>query len=286
MIRQFYWALRRELWENRWLWLAPAAIAAVLVLGSVGYALRLPGTIAAVATLDAAHFHRAVLEPYDLVAGIMMAVGLVAAVIYCVDALYGERRDRSVLLWKSLPVSDVETVLAKLSIPVLVLPVAIWALTVAVQLLVLLASSVILAAHGQGAGPLWSDPRLLPNAFGLLYHLVVLHGIATAPIYAWMLLVSAWAPRAPLAWAILPPAAIGILERVAFGTTRFAELLIAPLGGGGESAPAPAGGRLMDTMMRPGAGQLLTAPAFWTGLAVAALFVSGAVRLRRAAQPL
>lgn len=292
MIRRFTWALRRELWENRWLWIAPAAIAAVLVLGFVAYAFRLPGTIAAVARLDAAHIHD-LTEPYALVAGIMMGVGLLVAVVYCVDALYGERRDRSVLLWKSLPVSDLETVLAKLCIPILVLPLLTWALTIAVQLVMLLASSAIFAAHGQGAAQLWAGSRVLPDALPLLYHLVVLHGIATAPIYAWMLLVSAWAPRAPLAWAILPPAAIGIGERVAFGTTRFAQLLISPLGGGSRATAVPAAaqsatpdGGFMGELMRPAFGQLVVAPAFWIGLAIAALFVLGAVRLRRAAQPI
>ena len=287
MIRHFMWALRRELWENRWLWLAPSAIAAALMIGFVAYAFRLPGTVAAAAALDAIHFHQAIIEPYEIVAGIMMAVGIFVAVVYCVDALYGERRDRSVLLWKSLPVSDLETVLAKLCIPVLVLPLICWGLTIALHILMLLTSSAVLTAHGGNAAVLWSGTQLLPDEFGLLYHLVVLHGIAAAPIYAWMLLVSAWAPRAPLAWALLPPAAIGVIERVAFGTTRFAEMLIAPLGGGGagSSATTPAGGGMMAELMRPSLGQLLVSLAFWVGLAIAALFVLGAVRLRRASQP-
>ena len=242
MIRHFMWALRRELWENRWLWLAPAGIAAALMIGFIAYAFRLPGTMAAMTAVDSAHFQQGVIEPYEIVAGIMMAVGLFVAVIYSVDALYGERRDRSVLLWKSLPVSDLQTVLAKLCIPVLVLPLIVWVLVAALHLLMLLTSTAILAAHGSSATLLWSGTGLVPDEFGLLYHLVMLHGIAASPLYAWMLLVSAWAPRAPLAWAFLPPAAIGVLERVAFGTTGFAEMLIAPLGGGGRSAPAPAGG--------------------------------------------
>ena len=288
MIRHFMWALRRELWENRWLWLAPSAISVVVLLGFVAYAFRIPGAIAAASALDTAHFHRAVLEPYDLAAGILMIVGFIVAAVYCVDALYGERRDRSVLLWKSLPVSDLETVLAKLCIPVLVLPLICWALTVALHVLMLLTSTAILAAHGQGSALLWAQARLLPDTIGLLYHLVALHGLAVAPIYAWMLLVSAWAPRAPLAWAILPPAAIGIGERVAFGTTRFVELLAAPLGAGvarGSPVAAPGGGALMDALMQPTLGQLLLLPAFWIGLAIASVFVLGAVRLRRSAQP-
>lgn len=286
MIRQFTWSIRRELWENRWLWLAPLAVAAALMIGFIAYAFRLPGTIAALRTLDAAHLHRGLVEPYDIVAGVMMGIGLIIAVIYCVDALYAERRDRSVLLWKSLPVSDLETVLAKLAIPILVLPLICWALTVALQLLMLLTSTAILAAHGDSAAAVWTEARLVPNALGLLYHLVALHGVAFAPVYGWLLFVSAWAPRAPLAWAILPPAAIGVIERVAFGTTHFAELLISPMSGRSVAPSSmPAGGGLMAELMMPSPGQLLITPALWIGLAIATLFVLGATRVRRAAQP-
>jgi ABC-2 type transport system permease protein len=286
MIRHFIWALRRELWENRWLWLAPSAIAAALMVGFIAYAFRLPGTMAALLALDAVHLHRAVAEPYEVVTGVMMGIGLLIAVIYCVDALYGERRDRSVLLWKSLPVSDLETVLAKLCIPVLVLPLICWALTVGLQLIMLAVSSAILAANGSSPAFLGAETRILPNAVGLLYHLVALHGIGFSPIYGWLLFVSAWAPRAPLAWAILPPAAVGVIERVAFGTNRFAELLIAPITGGGGTAPQAArGGGLMEELMSPSPGQLLITPALWIGLVIAAMFVFGATRLRRAAQP-
>jgi ABC-2 type transport system permease protein len=288
MTGRFVWALRRELWENRWLYLAPSAIAVALLLGFVAYAFRIPGTIATLRTLDAAHIHRGLVEPYDIVAGIMMGIGLLIAVIYCVDALYGERRDRSILLWKSLPVSDLETVLAKLSIPIAVLPLICWALTVALHLLMFGISSAILGAHGESTTMLRAETRILPNALGLLYHLVALHGIGFAPIYAWLLLVSAWAPRAPLAWAILPPAAIGITERLAFGTTHFAELLISPLSGGGNGGTSPAmagGGGLMDELMQPSIGHFLTTPALWIALAITALFVLAATRARRAAQP-
>lgn len=287
MIRKFGWALRRELWEMRWIWLAPSGIAVVLVVGFAAYALHLPGRMTAIATLDAAHQRQALIAPYEVVAGFLMVAGLLVAAIYCVDTLYGERRDRSILLWKSLPVSDTMTVLAKLCIPVLVLPVIIWALTVAVHVAMLLTSTAVLAANGESVALLWSELHLVPNSLGLLYHLVALHGISTAPLYAWLLLVSAWATRAPLAWAILPPVAIGFLERVAFGTTRFAELVVSRLAGGSSAAAEQtAGATLMDSMAAVPVTRLLAEPGLWVGFAVAAVFLVGAVRLRRSAQPI
>jgi ABC-2 type transport system permease protein len=285
MIRQFYWALRRELWENRWLWLAPSGVALVLAIGVATYAFRIPEPMRAITALAAMHQRQAISAPYDVVAGLMMGVGLLVAAIYCVDALYGERRDRSILLWKSLPVSDAITVLAKLTIPVLVLPVIIWALTVAVQLVLLLLSTAVLTAHGESAGLLWTQLHLGRDSLGLLYHLVALHGISTVPLYAWLLLVSAWATRAPFAWAILPPAAIMLFERVAFGTTRIASLLVNRLGGGASAPPPVPGATLMESMNAVPLTRLVVAPGLWIGFLVAAVFVVGAVRLRRSAQP-
>ena len=285
MIRQFYWALRRELWENRWLWLAPSGVALVLAIGVATYAFKISGPMRAIAALAALHQRQAISEPYDVIAGLMMGIGLLVAAIYCVDALYGERRDRSVLLWKSLPVSDAMTVVAKLTIPVLVLPVIIWALTIAVQVVLLLVTTAVLTAHGESAALLWTQLHFGSNSVGLLYHLVALHGISTAPVYAWLLLVSAWATRAPFAWAVLPPAAILLFERVAFGTTHIAHVLVTRLGGG-ESAPPPApGASLMESMNAVPFTKLLVAPGLWIGFAVAAVFLIVAVRLRRSAQP-
>lgn len=285
MIRHFYWALKRELWENRWLWLAPSGVAVVLAFGVATYAFSIPGPMRAISALAELHQRRAVSAPYDVVAGLMMAIGLIVAAIYCVDALYGERRDRSILLWKSLPVSDAMTVLAKLTIPVLVLPVITWALTIAVQLVLLLLSTAVLASHGQSTALLHTQLHLGSDALGLLYHLVALHGISTVPAYAWLLLVSAWATRAPFAWAILPPTAIILFERVAFGTTRVARILVDLLGGGVSAPPPAPGASLMDSMMTVPFAQLIASPGLWMGFAVAAVLIAGAVRLRRSGQP-
>ena len=178
------------------------------------------------------------------------------------------------------------TVVAKITIPVVVMPLVVWALTVAVHVAMLLASTAILAVAGQSASLLWKSVGLGTNSLALLYHLLALHGLLTAPIYGWLLLVSAWATRAPLAWAVLPPVAIAFLERVAFGTMHFARLIFSRLSSGLESMPSRAGSTLMDSMTLLPLSQFVLQPALWAGFAIAALFVVGAVRLRRSAQPL
>ena len=89
---------------------------------------------------------------------------------YCLDALHGERRDRSILFWKSLPVSDLTTVLAKASIPLVILPLLTFAITVAMQWIMLLLSSAVLLASGLSVATLWTQLSLFQMSLMLLYH--------------------------------------------------------------------------------------------------------------------
>ena len=111
--RPFYWSVRRELWENRSLYLAPLIVAAVQVFGFAISAIGLAERRRAVLLLDPAVQRARIEEPYDIAAMMMLLLCSSSVVFYCLDALYGERRDRSVLFWKSLPVSDLTTVLSK-----------------------------------------------------------------------------------------------------------------------------------------------------------------------------
>jgi ABC-2 type transport system permease protein len=276
MMNRFAWAVRRELWESRWLYLAPFAVAVAL---AVGFAVGFPFHVAGPMT------DKTVADLYDLVAGLMMVTGFLVGAIYCVDALYSERHDRSVLFWKSLPVSDVLTIVTKLFIPMVLLPVLTWLLTVGVQLVMLLSIGITLAAKGLNPSVVWSSIRPLSTAFPLLYHLVGLHGLYAAPLYGWLILVSAWAPRAPFAWAVLPPLALVFLERVTLGTMHFAGVILSRLGAEPGQAPARTGGSMLDNMNWLPMSDFIVAPRLWLGLAVAALFVYAAVRLRRLALP-
>src|SRR5262249_35652202 len=130
-------------------------------------------------------------------------------------------RDRSILFWKSLPVSDRITVLAKASIPLLALPLLTFLVTFATQALMLLLGSLRLLASGHSPVALWTQLPFFKMWALLFYHLIVVHALWWAPFWGWLLLVSAWARRAALLWATLPLLAIGMLERIAFSTSLF-----------------------------------------------------------------
>ena len=279
------WSIRRELWENRSIYVAPLAVAAIFLAGFLIGLMGLPGRMRAALALGPMEQRQAIEQPYVLAAIMLMGIALVIAVVYCLDAFYGERRDRSILFWKSLPVSDLTTVCAKASIPILVIPVVTFAVTVATQLLMLLASSAVLAASGISAGPLWAHVPFVRTTMMNFGHLVVYHGIWYAPFFGWLLMVSAWANRAPFLWATLPPIAIGVVERMAFNTSHFAAMVRYRFIGDPASVPS-AGGMTMDMLGPHSLSDYLTSPGLWGGLAVTAVFLFAAVRLRRSRGPI
>ena len=283
--RRFAWSLRRELWESRSIYLAPLAVAAVIVVGALLAAFQLPDKMRAAAALAPPARHEAIVQHYLVASLLLMATTFVVAAFYCFDAFQSERRDRSILFWKSLPVSDLTTVLAKASIPLVVLPLLTVALTFVVHVVMLLVGSAALAASGQ-AGMLWSEVDLPRMTVLILYHMVTVHALWYAPIYAWLLLVSAWANRVPWLWATLPLLAIGTVERIAFGSTHFALFIAARFAGAPEGDDFHTPGSMLDPLMRMMPGKFLASPGLWIGLAVAAAFLFAAVRLRRSRGPL
>src|SRR6266851_9093567 len=279
--RPMYWSIRRELWENRSIYIAPLIVAGVFLLGF------LVATIGrAVATVDPARKAAVLAEPNSFAAGVIMATAFVVGVFYCLDALHGERRDRSIMFWKSLPVSDLTTVLSKASIPLVVLPLLTFAIIVAMQLIMLLLSTVVLLGSGLTVAKLWTQLPLFQMSLMLLYHLLAVHALWYAPIYGWLLLVSGWARRAAFLWAGLPLLAIGVVEKIAFNTSHFAAMLESRLSGGAAGASTASGSVLMPPMTQLTAGQFLISPGLWIGLGVAAAFLAAAVRLRRYQAPI
>jgi len=283
--RPFYWSVKRELLEYRSIYLAPLAFAGVILFGFVFVLARLPHTMQTLSSLDPAHQREALAQPYDVSAGLIMAAAFLVSIFYSLDALYGERRDRSILFWKSMPVSDLTTVLAKASIPVVVLPLLSFAITVVTQSIMLLLSSMVLLAGGFSVASLWTQLQLPQVLLMLLYHLVTAHMFWFAPFYAWLLLVSAWARRAPFLWAILPPLAIGIFEKVAFHSSYFFALINNRFSGGSDAVASMMGNFPFHPGMLLTVGAFLLAPGLWLGLVFAAIFLAAAVRLRHYREP-
>ncbi len=283
---RFCWSVQRELWENRAVYVAPLAVAGLMVFGVLISAGHMVRNVRAVLPLDPMQRIDAIARPYNVAAAAIMGTTLLVGIFYCLGALHSERRDRSILFWKSLPVSDLTTVLAKASIPIVAIPAITFGITVAMQAAMLAIETAAVAGRGMNPQQLWSNLPVFSMWLMLLYHLVTVHAIWYAPIFAWLLLVSAWARRAPFLWASVPLLAVGIVEKIAFNTSYFGALLLNRIGGGPESSSFASSANAMDGMTTITPWAYLISPGLWIGLAFTAACLAAAVRLRRLRGPI
>jgi ABC-2 type transport system permease protein len=284
--------IRREFWEHRALWVAPLAVAlALLMLAAVfGHHPEL---------INMKMQSGQPPPMLDIILfGWAVALYLTAAIlvsIYLLDCLYSERRDRSILFWKSLPVSDRQTVLVKFLVGFVIVPLATFALAAVTGAL---AAGILLVrnpAEYHGATPVWDTLSWL-RLEGLMLYGLVAALLWYAPYATWLMLASAWARRWPSAWAIILPLLLALCEHMSFGThylARFAQrsstellgLLFRADGdpgfGGSPGIQRGASGvsRMLTQHLDPSG--LLASPQLWLGLVAAALMLTLAIRVRR-----
>jgi ABC-2 type transport system permease protein len=227
--------------------------------------------------------------PYSMAPAPIMLATFLVGIFYCLDALYGERRDRSILFWKSLPVSDRTTVISKAAVPLVVLPLIAYVLSIVTQVILLMLSTMVLLGNGLSPGTLWAEFRFFQGLLIMFYGLTV-HTLWFAPIYCWLLLVSAWSRRAPILWAVLPPLVIAAFERITFKTSYFGYMLKYRVVGAMAEAfavkPKGSGDGDISRLSQLDPARILSAPGLWVGLIFAAAFLAAAVRLRRNREPI
>jgi ABC-2 type transport system permease protein len=287
--RPFYWSVRREIWENRSIYIAPAATALVVLVGLLIGGINLPHRVGQmVSTLNVTKRAMAAALPFTTASVVIMTASFIVAFFYCLGTLQGERRDRTILFWKSLPVSDLTTVLAKAAIPLVVLPLVTFAVVVVTQLIILLASFVILPRVGLPATALLTGSPPLKTWLILLY-ILGCFALWHAPIWGWLMLVSGWARRASFLWAIGPPLAVAVFERLAFGTAYVDAILRDRFTG----ALTAAFGSMLDDKGHPAVDldhfdpmKFLSSPGLWIGLVVAAALFAAVVWQRRYRAPI
>ena len=200
---------RRELWEHRTLWIVPLCVegllAISLLIGRIN--MDLPaGVLTAQQRVALFTIVQWVLaQPLFIVTAICLA-------FYLLDCLYAERKDRSILFWKSLPLSDELTVASKFLVAAVVVPLGVFLLAGAAGLLF----AAILGVRVPGTLG-FSSYEWLRTELVLLLE-VTLGVLWYSPIAGALLLFSAWIRRSPILWASLVPVVAPIVERVALGT--------------------------------------------------------------------
>jgi ABC-2 type transport system permease protein len=290
--RPFIWSVRRELWEYRSAYIAPLITAGFVMFGFLIRLAHLPELVRHLASRSQIEQFGEINKSTGFATVGIIVAGLVVSVFYSLGALNNERRDRSILFWKSLPVSDVTTVLSKASMPLFVVPCIVFVITLSVQLVMQVVGSAVLAAKGISPAILWTYWPPLKMTVMLLYGLVVLT-LWWAPIYGWLLFISAWAKRMTFLWAVLPVPAVMLVEKIGLDTSYLAHMFSDRLTGflgkafSYESAAnSVAKGTLPDQFSLLTPMRFLESPGLWLGLVAAGVFLAGAVWLRRNREPI
>ncbi len=285
-VRPFYWSVRRELWENRSLYIAPLVVAVLVLFGVFVGAVRMPAHIH-MDHIDASRSNQAAVAaiPYAAAAFFILAIGVIVGAFYCLGALHNERRDRSILFWKSMPVSDVTTVASKAATVHLVLPAILFVVILVAQILMMAIDFAVLVPTGLKVAGLWANWPLLRMGVVLAWALIAM-SIWYAPLTGWLLMVSAWAKRAPFLWAALPPLGLILVELFSFGTGHVAHLLGRRLSGGFDTAFSSVGphASMVDIDQIDVAG-FFSSFEVWGGLIVGLALLAAAVWLRRTRDP-
>jgi ABC-2 type transport system permease protein len=294
----FITLVRRELWEHRSLVWAPLAMALTIIVLSLvssamhgGVNIDLGDNRPMPELFSDAEKQRGIFSM--VMAGLVLPqllVGSVVVFFYLLDSLFTERRDRSILFWKSMPVSDTKTVLSKLFVALVAIPLWIWALSLVVGLVVFgVIAAQVSGTPAAGLGTWHGDTWLFVQA-SMLGKLAIA-ALWYLPVAGWLLLVSVIAKRAPFVWATLPFLVLSIAERMTLGTNEVGTLVARRLFGFGEEVSLSVTRSAIDVT---GVGEsitrsqamvsgfpLLASPELWLGVVVGAALVYAAIRLRR-----
>lgn len=290
--------VRREAWEHGAIWLVPVVMSLVLVvlavMASFGLLDDISIEIISEHNVDAREMTGGLAAFNFAMFGWFAMVMSIVGTFYLLDCLLADRKDRSILFWKSLPVSDLKTVLSKLMTAAILIPLIAFAASFVTNLLLLIVGSVDLLVLGLSPWEtLWAPNPLFRTSI-LVFYAMIVQVLWYLPLMGYLMLVSAFAKRAVMVWAVIPPLVISVLEQQLLGTRHFAALIADRLGGvfplafdvNVREGNVESLGELADKIDRPlfeviDIGPLLQSAGFWMGLLVAAGFIAGAVYLRR-----
>ena len=310
------WLVKREFWEHKggFFW-APLVVGSIIVLGTVastvaGLALKsqhgmningqqvtnLSGVIKPEQQVEIIN---AVSQGYIAASAPLFMVMAVVIFFFSLGTLFDERKDRSVLFWKSLPVSDGETVLSKLAMALVAAPLITLAFGIVTSMLVLLVALIGASMTGLNLAGVFAQPATYLAPFKLAAILPV-YLVWALPTVGWLMMVSAWARTKVFLWAVGVPVLTGVLlawfnamfdfnwDLQWFWKNIVARGLLSVAPGSWFGFVDPAGGMHVQNNHSPDFNVLVvqswkTLASFnaWIGAAIGAGMIYAAARLRR-----
>jgi ABC-2 type transport system permease protein len=215
----FKWLLKREFWENRggffWAPVIAGGIQAILyslaiIMTSLARGnININGqTLNGMITSPPEEIARGIGMSADtiLMAGTGLALLILAFVVffYALGSLYDDRRDRSVLFWKSLPISDAHTVLSKAVWALLLAPVIALIIGLITGLILWIPTAIIISVNGFPGTSIFTHSHPL-RVIGNLLVTMPVQMLWSLPTVGWLMFCSAWARSKPFLWAVLIP---------------------------------------------------------------------------------
>jgi len=280
--------VRREFWENRSLWIAPLVVAGVVLFASATGGIHIGGdepfgNEGDVKALESLLGAPQVIYLFTMVAFTIFQFVVLGFVVffYLLDSLLGERKDRSILFWKSLPLSDTQVVTSKVLTALVATPVIVLVVSAVTQLLF----GVIWSIRGSGdTGLVAFDPaawfQLQIGSWLLAFVTVVWY----LPLAGYLLLVSVWARRNAFLWAVLPIIGVITAEGLLMRSNHFALFMADRFIGGFQAMAAETKHFEFHSLagfMASRAGLVFKQPGAWLGAAAAAAMFVAAIRIRR-----
>lgn len=292
--------LKREVWEHRSIYVTPLAITSIVTLGTLamlmfagGFAKELDVAIFGATNIAGDAERKVALTGFFVgTSWVFLLAAMVLTVFYTLDCLYAERKDKSILFWRSLPITDAEAVLSKLATAIVVIPLVTVIAIIATHIVNLVVTSIWVSAKGADAGHLiWGSVPLLDNWLAALI-VTLASAIWMSPFIGWFLFVSAYTKRSPLLMAFMPLVLIPLLELIFLRSTVFAEAVFTRRGmiplfrgmdmkGFFDEESLHVNEEIVSLLAHLDVVQFLTSPSMWAGLVVCALFVTAAIYVRR-----
>jgi ABC-2 type transport system permease protein len=215
--------MKREFWENKGAFrTTPLVIGGIMLLAMLMFIITfnhfdnefqsLTELLRFIAQSDT-ELREKVLFGVNLhISSIFSTVLAFVVFFYLLGSLYDDRKDRSILFWKSLPASDTLTITSKLLSAMFMAPLIFWVIYIITHITIMLLVSVVVMALGENPWTLFLSLGSPFKAWGLVLAAYFSQSIWALPLYGWLMLVSAFAPRIPLLFAVLPPVVLGLLE--------------------------------------------------------------------------
>jgi ABC-2 type transport system permease protein len=311
------WLVRREFWEHKGMFFwAPVIVSAIIAIMVSFSSWKIINTNIHQVEVDGERITQK-LSSLPVEHKLEIANGLSAGYLgaampllimmsfvlffYLLGAMYDERRDRSILFWKSLPVSDQSTVLSKLAAALVAVPLIYMALSIVLSFFILIVLGIVAAIKGVNVFPLLfgnADVYLAPLQ---LIGLLPVYMLWALPTVGWLLMVSAWAKSKVFLWAVgVPLLAVVAVKwmEASYGLSLNSDWFIQNviLRGVGSLVPGIwmafehiTGDQLIQEGMRTPSSTtifmaswgILAKPSIWIGAVAGGAMIFAAMRLRR-----